>query len=110
MNHDELKKKLRELPEIPRGTIAREGQIIEGNEGGCHYKITKEAFHFPLVRGIVYPWVVYSLSVSGPEQGQKEIIAEFINILGSPSRKARFEEMPGITFVLWDANEIEGRL
>ncbi|MDP2664192.1 MAG: hypothetical protein Q8P08_02025, partial [bacterium] len=92
MDVRELKKKMRQLPTIPMGTVANDRQIVEGDENGCRYKITKET-----------PWrtefLYYSLSVSGPREKQIELIERFESFMGKPLlAPCQFAELPGITF------------
>lgn len=111
INIEELKKSLRKLPELPVGVLAKDGQAIGGDAIGCHYEIYKRVFHLAkAMDGVVYPWVVFVLVVSGPEQRQQELIAEFEKVLGHFSSQFQPEEIPETIFLIWDANEAAERL
>lgn len=103
MEEKELIEALVQLPTIMGGTIAQNGQIIEDNKGGCHFKITKEIVPVPLKPKPV----VYMLSVSGNPKNRQSLIQYFIKILGKPIRQFQIKSLPHIDYVCWDTKKID---
>ena len=99
MRKRELKKALAQLPIIMSGTVVQDHQIIETDEEGCHYKITKEVIPLPLAP------IFYMLSVSGPPENRRRLISTFIKILGPPLRQFQIKGLPQIEYVSWDARK-----
>ncbi|MDP3955202.1 MAG: hypothetical protein Q8Q15_02460 [bacterium] len=90
MTKEALLHSLPGLPTIEIGTIAKDPEIIKGNEGNVHYKMTKES-----VCGLV---VLLSLSVSGSEEERIRFIEEIALELGKPNVITELSEIPGIHF------------
>lgn len=102
MEKEELKEALAELPVIRAGTIAQDHQIIERNEQGCHFKITKE-----LLIVSFGPIVLYMLSISGLSGERQRLVAQFSEILGEPSGRFRLKEAPNLDFIYWNVSRID---
>jgi len=101
INEKELRGALSQLPVIIVGAITEDHQIIEGNEEGAHYKITKETTsQFP-------DFAVYMLSVSGPSGSRLNLIAQFIEMLGLPLKEFQIKDSPHIDYICWDAKKVD---
>ncbi len=104
MEKEKLKKALAELPTIRAGTVAQDHQIIEGDEQGCHFKITKELLIVPFSTIVLYMLSMSGHSTSGERQG---LVAQFSEILGEPSGRFRLKEAPNLDFIYWNASRID---
>lgn len=85
---------------IKTGRMYSHGKIWEENEAKAHFKITKEKVFSQLPP-------VYSLSVSGDKQDSEKVIADFTAAFGSPLIRDTSPDLPRITFVLWNADEVD---
>lgn len=92
-----------ELPTIKVGTVAEDDQIIEGNQGRVHYKMTREIIP---AAGLT----IFSLSTSGPEEERLAFINEISEELGEPVDIREFPDLPGIHFASWGAESVEEKL
>ncbi|HUS59978.1 MAG TPA: hypothetical protein VMX76_01180 [Nevskiaceae bacterium] len=101
MTKERLLEGILKLPTIEGGTLAEDDQVIEGNQGGVHYKLTKEVF--PFLGGLT----LFSLSVSGPIEERLAFIDEIKTELGEPANVEEFPRLPGIHFAAWEANAVE---
>lgn len=101
MEKEEILRRTKDLPTIVMGNVAEDHQIWEGNEGGTHFKITKEII--PIPKGPM----MYALSVSGDERYKARLISDFENALGKPATRNTDPRLPGIEFVLWEATKID---
>jgi hypothetical protein len=91
-----IKKRMKALPTIPIMDVATDGEIIEEDEGVCHFKITRhEIASIP----------VYSISISGPAERRTGIIKEFSRFLGEPFSQPT-EESSGVLFAMWRASKL----
>jgi hypothetical protein len=98
MDVKNLKKRMRELPTIPVGMVAKDNEIIEQDEDGCHFKVTKE---------MMVSTAVYSLSVSGPIEKRMNIVRQFEEFLSEPMSQPReINGLPGIVFTMWRASRL----
>jgi hypothetical protein len=100
---EEILQRTKNLPAIVMGNIAKDHQIWEGNEGGAHFKITKE-IPSSLIGKVP---TVYALSVSGNESGKIHLISDFENAFGKPIIRSADPQLPDIEFLLWKAEEID---
>lgn len=98
MEESVLKKALAKLPVIKIFSIPEDNQLIEGDEDGCHYIITKVSQYGK--------FILYYLSVSGPPENRQRVISCFIEILGPPYN-GPVEELPGIYFLCWWARNVD---
>ena len=105
MTKERLLERILELPTIKIGTVAEDDQIIEGNQGRVHYKMTREMV--PTASGGV---TLFSLSASGPKVERLNFIREIAAELGPPIRVDELYLLPGIHFALWKDDEVEKRL
>lgn len=104
MEEKELRRNLSGLPVIPLETIAKKGQMIEGDEGGCHLRITKGSVLSATSRN-----VFYVLLVSGSNKGRAEVAGSFVRILGIPYHRFVIVGSPKTTCVMWCAGPIDTR-
>lgn len=104
MTKERLLEGIFQLPTIEVGTIAEDDQIIEGNQGRVHYKLTKEII--PSLDGLV----LFSLSTSGPIKERLAFIDEVSVELGKPFDVREIAALPGIHFAFWEADEVEKKL
>lgn len=82
----------------------KDHELIEGNDGQVHYKMTKEEANVP---GAPKGMVVFSLSLLGPKEEQLKFVNRLAQDLGSPLTKMWL----GVQlFALWDARSVERRL
>lgn len=98
----ELREKLSRLPVITVGAVVKDNQIIEGNQEGTHYEITKEeSSKFP-------GYACYVIKISGPsEDGCLSIISMFIALLGNPLLRFPSKIFPDTVFLYYDAEEVK---
>ena len=69
MDEKKLKMAMAKLPVKEVSTIPKDDEIVEGNDDGCHYKITKERLPAPFNE-----LIFYYLSVSGPLENCNKLI------------------------------------
>ena len=107
MDKERLLTGILKLPTIEVGTVAEDDQIIEGNQGRVHYKMTREII--PFAGGLT----ILVLSVSGPTQERLSFIEQITAELGEPLHTfhtEEFPETPGIHFAGWEARSVEKKL
>ncbi|MFZ5366366.1 MAG: hypothetical protein ACOZBZ_03660 [Patescibacteria group bacterium] len=104
MTKEKLFEEILKLPTIEVGTVANDDQIIEGNQGRIHYKLTKEII--PSLGGLT----LFALSTSGPVKGRLKFIQEVASEFGKPLYIGEFPRLPGIHFAFWEADSVEKRL
>lgn len=92
------------LPVIEVGAIAESGQIIEGNQGRVHYKLTRETI--PFLRGLT----LFFLSTSGPKKERLAFASEVIAELGEPFGTGESPDLPEIHMLSWEVNAVKKRL
>lgn len=105
MTKERLLEGILKLPTIKIGTVAEDGQIIEGNQGRVHYKMTRE-----MVPSASVEITFFSLAASGPEKKRLAFINEIAVELGPPVMVEELYLLPGIHFAIWKAEEVEKRL
>jgi hypothetical protein len=104
MTKEALLEGILKLPTIKIGSVAEDNQIIEGNQGNVHYKMTREVI--PILADLT----LFSLSTSGPEAERLAFINEVSEKLGKPFAVEEMPDLPGIYFAFWEASLVERRL
>lgn len=93
------------MPTIETGRVAKGNEIIEGNQGNVHYKMTKEKI--PLLENLT----LYSLSIKGPIAERLAFIQTLTEQLGRPWAIMDSPDLPGIIlFAFWEAGQVDKRL
>lgn len=94
-----------DLPQIEAGTVASDDEIWEEDDGGAHFKVTKE---YATAYGIEV--VMYIMSVSGAEEERHRVITEFIDVFGKPATENTVKATSGpIDFISWLVSKKETR-
>lgn len=104
MAQERLLAGMSELPIIEAGRVAKDNEIIEGNQGNVHYKMTKEII--PFLENLT----LYSLSTSGPIAERMAFIQALTEHLGQPWAMMDSPNLPGIIlFAFWEADQVDKR-
>lgn len=103
MTKEKLLEGILHLPTKHFNDLAEDDQIIEGNQGRVHYKMTKELIPF---LGLT----LFVLSVSGPRIKRLAFIREIAEELGEPLDTDRHPTSSYIDLASWEAGRVEERL
>ena|SRR3989338_9258035 len=95
MDIEAIRISVADLPSIPLGKIAEDHEIWEGNDGGAHFKITRQPM--PIINRDFL-----ALSVSGEPADRQKIIDDFVVALGEPTDRSVVPEVAKhIDMVAW---------
>ncbi|MCJ7804206.1 hypothetical protein MUP35_00525 [Patescibacteria group bacterium] len=107
MTKERLISNLLNLPLSELGEIQKDEEIIEGNDGSIHYKMTR---HIIKPKGINQTFDGFFLSVSGPFFEKFQFINNLSKDLGKPVLINTSLYNPEIALATWDAKEVTKRL
>jgi len=101
MDRDPILRLTKNLPPLSPHEIPQDHQIWEGNQGGAHFKITRN--RLPPHADFEF----YTLSVSGVENDRNQLVSDFISALGEPFAQFPLPENPAIIIVSWNARDVD---
>ena len=104
---EQIISRLRVLPTIQMGHVAKDGQIWEGNEMGAHFKVTRETLPLPRNTKGLNALTLYALSVSGLMLGKEKVVDDFIRALGVPIFPPEDLSNPGMSMIAWEASQVD---